>query len=127
MSLIDELSRPTLRTTVQKVWVEIPTFFCVRLPDIFTQFFNNAKTDNYNSLANTHFQEQPFINPPFEQAQAQLVAYNLNADTGGNIKVNNNSNIKHKPNEIANIYHANQTGLQINWTISSLRSCGNHK
>lgn len=63
----------------------------------FSQFFNHSNTDNYKSLAFTHFQEQPFINPPFEQAQAQLVHYNLDADMGGNIKINENSNINVPP------------------------------
>ena len=62
----------------------------------FSQFYTGFSND-YNTLANNHFSQQPYINPPFEQVQPQFVAHNMNADKGGSIKMNGVSNINVPP------------------------------
>jgi hypothetical protein len=63
----------------------------------FSQFYTGSSNNNYNTLASNHFNQQPYINPPYEQVQPQFVAYNMNADKGGSIKMNGISNINVPP------------------------------
>lgn len=62
----------------------------------FTQFYGSSN-NTYNTLADKHFDQQPYINPPYEQVQPQFVAYNMDANKGASIKMNSLSNINIPP------------------------------
>ncbi|MGK0390073.1 MAG: hypothetical protein ACI94Y_002824 [Maribacter sp.] len=59
----------------------------------FSQFYTGSSNNTYNTLANNYFNQQPYINPPYEQIQPKFVAHNMNADKGGFIRMNGLSNI----------------------------------
>lgn len=61
----------------------------------FTQFYGS--NSNYDTLANDYFNQQPYVNPPFAEVEPQFIAYGMNANNGGKIKINNRSNINIPP------------------------------
>ncbi len=60
-------------------------------------FFQGGNDIEYQTASTQYFNQQPFIQPPFEQAQPRLMSYDVNAGNGGTIKVNNNTNINVLP------------------------------